>query len=70
MVVLIVVSTHSERDLAFSQEERMSSNNPEFEQVFAEDRKRKMMYAAAGVVALIILSILAVTFGLDAMGAR
>ncbi len=46
------------------------SNNQDFEQVFAEDRKRKLMYAAVGVVAVVILSILAITFGLDAMGAR
>ncbi len=46
------------------------SNNQDFEQVFAEDRKRKLMYAAVGVVVLIVFSILAVTFGVDAMGAR
>lgn len=45
------------------------STNQDFEQVFAEDRKRKMMYAAVGVLAIVIFAILFVMFGVDAMGA-
>jgi len=33
-------------------------SNQEFENVFAEDRKKKMMYAAVGIGALIILTVL------------
>lgn len=38
-------------------------SNQEFENVFAEDRKRKVMYAAVGVTLLIALTAFGVYFG-------